>query len=71
MNIIKTAIEGLVIIEPRLFQDDRGYFFESFNQEEFETKVCKTTFIQDNDLNQLMVLFVVFISKSHLLLRVN
>lgn len=30
MNIIKTAIEGLVIIEPRLFKDDRGYFFESF-----------------------------------------
>lgn len=70
MNIIKTAIEGLVIIEPRLFQDDRGYFFESFNQEEFETKVCKTTFIQDNE-SKLMVLFVVFISKSHLLLRVN
>ncbi|KAA5088992.1 dTDP-4-dehydrorhamnose 3,5-epimerase, partial [Bacteroides fragilis] len=39
MNIIKTAIEGLVIIEPRLFQDDRGYFFESFNQGEFESKV--------------------------------
>ncbi|MCE9100566.1 dTDP-4-dehydrorhamnose 3,5-epimerase family protein, partial [Bacteroides fragilis] len=31
MNIIKTSIEGLVILEPRLFQDDRGYFFESFN----------------------------------------
>lgn len=30
MNIIKTSIEGLVIIEPRLFKDDRGYFFESF-----------------------------------------
>lgn len=49
MNIIKTAIEGLVIIEPRLFRDDRGYFFESFNQIEFETKVCKTTFVQDNE----------------------
>lgn len=49
MNIIKTAIEGLVIIEPRLFQDGRGYFFESFNQIEFETKVCKTTFVQDNE----------------------
>ena len=34
MNIIKTAIEGLVIIEPRLFKDDRGYFFESFSQKE-------------------------------------
>ena len=49
MDIIETAIEGLVIIEPRLFQDDRGYFFESFNQIEFETKVCKTTFVQDNE----------------------
>ncbi|MCZ2622488.1 dTDP-4-dehydrorhamnose 3,5-epimerase family protein, partial [Bacteroides fragilis] len=35
MNIIRTSIEGLVILEPRLFQDDRGYFFESFNQGEF------------------------------------
>lgn len=49
MEIIKTAIEGLVIIEPRLFKDDRGYFFESFNQKEFEEKVCKTTFVQDNE----------------------
>ena len=49
MNIIKTAIEGLVILEPRLFKDDRGYFFESFNQREFEEKVCKTTFVQDNE----------------------
>lgn len=49
MNIIKTSIEGLVIIEPRLFKDDRGYFFESFNQQEFEEKVCKTTFVQDNE----------------------
>lgn len=49
MNIIKTAIEGLVILEPQLFKDDRGYFFESFNQREFEEKVCKTTFVQDNE----------------------
>lgn len=49
MNIIKTSIEGVVIIEPRLFKDDRGYFFESFNQREFEEKVCKTTFVQDNE----------------------
>lgn len=44
MNIVKTDIEGVVIIEPRLFKDDRGYFFDSFNQKEFEEKVCKTTF---------------------------
>ncbi|WP_044262415.1 dTDP-4-dehydrorhamnose 3,5-epimerase [Bacteroides timonensis] len=49
MEIIKTAIEGVVIIEPRLFKDGRGYFFESFNQREFEEKVCKTTFVQDNE----------------------
>lgn len=49
MEVIKTLIEGVVIIEPRLFKDDRGYFFESFNPREFEEKVCKTTFVQDNE----------------------
>ncbi len=49
MDVIKTDIEGVVIIEPRIFSDDRGYFFESFSQREFEEKVCKTTFVQDNE----------------------
>ena len=49
MEVIKTAIEGVVILEPRIFKDDRGYFFESFSQREFEEKVCKTTFVQDNE----------------------
>ncbi|MGL5789884.1 MAG: dTDP-4-dehydrorhamnose 3,5-epimerase [Bacteroidales bacterium] len=49
MEVIKTDIEGLVIIEPRVFGDDRGYFFESFSQKHFEEKVCKATFIQDNE----------------------
>ena len=49
MNIIKTAIVGVVIIEPHIFKDDRGYFFESFSQKEFEEKVCKTVFVQDNE----------------------
>ena len=48
MEVIKTEIEGVVIIEPRIFKDDRGYFYESFSQREFEEKVCKTTFVQDN-----------------------
>ena len=48
MNIIKTEIEGLVIVEPRIFRDDRGYFYESFSQREFEENVCRTTFVQDN-----------------------
>ena len=49
MNVIKTSIDGVVIIEPRLFKDVRGYFFESFNQQKFEEKVCHTTFVQDNE----------------------
>lgn len=49
MNIIKTAIEGVVILEPKVFGDERGYFFESFSQRLFEEKVCKTVFVQDNE----------------------
>ena len=49
MDVIKTNIEGVVIIEPRIFKDARGYFFESFSQREFEEKVCKIQFVQDNE----------------------
>lgn len=49
MEIIETKIPGLVIIEPRIFRDDRGYFFESFSQRNFEEQVCKTQFVQDNE----------------------
>ncbi len=49
MEVIKTAIEGVVIIEPRVFQDERGYFFESFSQKEFEEKVRPIHFVQDNE----------------------
>lgn len=49
MQIIKTEIEGVFIIKPQLFKDGRGYFFESFSQREFEEKVSKITFIQDNE----------------------
>lgn len=49
MEVIKTAIEGLVIIEPKVFKDARGYFFESFSQREFEEKVRKINFVQDNE----------------------
>lgn len=48
MNVVKTSIEGVVIIEPRIFEDERGYFYESFSQREFEEKVCNTVFVQDN-----------------------
>ena len=49
MNKIKSNIDEVVIIEPQIHSDSRGYFFESFNQKEFEEKVCKTTFVQDNE----------------------
>ena len=54
MNVIKTAIDGVVIIEPRIFEDSRGYFFESFSQREFDEKVAPilghtVTFVQDNE----------------------
>ncbi|MBQ2363467.1 MAG: dTDP-4-dehydrorhamnose 3,5-epimerase [Bacteroidaceae bacterium] len=49
MEIIKTEIEGLLIIEPRIFQDARGYFFESFSRREFEEKVGAVHFVQDNE----------------------
>lgn len=46
MNLIKTEIEGVVIIKPNVFTDERGYFFESYSQKEFEEKVW---FVQDNE----------------------
>ena len=49
MEVIKTALEGVVIIEPKVFKDTRGYFFESFSQREFEEKVRKINFVQDNE----------------------
>lgn len=49
MNIIQTSIPGVVIIEPRLFKDDRGYFFESFSEREFNTQVREVKFVQDNE----------------------
>ena len=54
MNVKKTAIDGVLIIEPRVFNDTRGYFFESFSQREFDEKVAPilghtVTFVQDNE----------------------
>lgn len=49
MNITRTAIEGLVIIEPRIFDDARGYFFESYNKQVFDREVAEVSFVQDNE----------------------
>lgn len=48
-KIIETDIEGVVILEPRLFEDARGHFFESFSQRDFACEVCDTMFVQDNE----------------------
>jgi len=49
MRVIKTKLEGVVIIEPQVFFDDRGYFFESFSQQRFNEQVAPITFVQDNE----------------------
>ena len=49
MEIIKTHLDGVVIIEPKVFKDARGYFFESFSQREFDAKVRPIQFVQDNE----------------------
>ena len=49
ITVIDTEIEDVKILEPRIFNDSRGYFFESFSQREFGEKVCRTVFVQDNE----------------------
>ena len=54
MEVVKTAIDQVLILEPRVFKDARGYFFESFSQREFDEKVAPilghtVTFVQDNE----------------------
>ena len=49
MEFKKTAIEGVYIIEPRVFNDARGYFFEAWKKEEFEQNIGKVEFVQDNE----------------------
>ena len=48
INVIDTEIEGVKIIEPKIFGDSRGYFYESYSQRDFEEKVAKVSFVQDN-----------------------
>ena len=54
MNVIRTALEGVLILEPRVFEDARGWFFESFSQRDFDAAVApvlghSVTFVQDNE----------------------
>ncbi len=49
MNVIKTDIEGVLVLEPKVFNDARGYFFESYNERDFNALVGNVNFIQDNE----------------------
>lgn len=48
MNFIKTAVEGVIVVEPKVFRDDRGYFFESYNEAAFREGGITNVFVQDN-----------------------
>ncbi|MDA3821761.1 MAG: dTDP-4-dehydrorhamnose 3,5-epimerase [Bacteroidales bacterium] len=48
MKVVRTNIEGLIIIEPKIFEDERGYFYESYNESSFDKAGIKNRFIQDN-----------------------
>ena len=48
MNFIKTELDGVIIVEPRVFEDERGYFFESYNEAEFIKNGISNKFVQDN-----------------------
>ena len=70
MNIIKTDIDGVLIIEPRLFRDARGYFFESFSEREFEEKVApilghSVHFCQDNESTIGLKYYGLYVLKSY------
>ena len=49
MKFIETGMPGLIIIEPNIFKDQRGYFLESYNDKEFESNIGKVAFVQDNE----------------------
>ena len=53
MKVIKTAIKDVVIIEPDVFGDSRGYFFESYSQKKFDEQVRRIRFVQDNVVKQI------------------
>ena len=48
MNFIKTELDGVIIVEPKVFEDERGYFFESYNEAEFVANGITNRFVQDN-----------------------
>ncbi|MBQ3942499.1 MAG: dTDP-4-dehydrorhamnose 3,5-epimerase family protein, partial [Bacteroidales bacterium] len=49
MTVVQTALSGLVVLKPRIFEDARGYFFESFSKRDLEELVGPVDFVQDNE----------------------
>ena len=49
MKVIETSIPGVVVLEPRVFNDARGYFFESYSKRVFDAEVAPVDFVQDNE----------------------
>lgn len=72
MNVIKTEIPDVLIFEPKVFGDERGFFMESFNQRQFEEIVGrKISFVQDNHSKSKKVFYVAFIISCLHLHKVN
>ena len=64
MNVIKTDIEGVLILEPKVFYDARGYFFESYNERDFNALVGNVNFIRTTKVARNTGCFAVCISKK-------
>lgn len=71
MNIIKTDIDGAVIIEPHIFIDARGHFFESYSKKEFDEKIYPVDFVQDNESMSTRGVSAAFIFNAPLSRRPN
>ena len=67
----KTNISGLVIIEPRVFYDSRGYFFEPYNKYKFDKLINETNFIQDNESKSTRGVLRDFTFRKHHLLKLS
>ena len=72
MNFTSTPINDVYIIEPSVYKDDRGYFFESFNEKEFQAKTSlNTSFIQDNESKTKKMFSGAYIFKLFLTYNLN
>ena len=71
MRIIKTKIKDLIILEPEIFGDSRGYFIESYNQKKFEDIVGKVLFVQDNESKSTKGVLRGLHFQNHRLIKLN